>query len=67
MFNKTEMIQMKLGRNNRWQDRDGAGFTPVRPVRAILRNRRGKAVKGDKLISRSNRIIAMKATRMVTK
>ena len=67
MFNKTEMVQMKLGRNNRWQDRDGAGFTPVRPVKGLLRNRRSKAVKGDKLISRSSRIKAMKAARILTK
>jgi hypothetical protein len=66
VFNKTEMIQMKLGRNDRWQDRDGAGFTSGSPIGGKLQNRQSKAVKGGTLISGSNRRIAMKAAKALS-
>ena len=61
MFNKTETLQIRWGRNERWQDRTGAGFTSGRRRKPTLRNAQGKAVKGGKLISRSNREAARKA------
>jgi len=66
MFNKTEMIQMKLGRNDRWQDHGGAGFTSGSPIKGKLQNRQSKAVKGGKLISKSNRRTAMKAAKVLS-
>jgi hypothetical protein len=66
MFNKTEMLQIKLGRNDRWQDRAGAGFTSGSRVKGMLQNRQSKAVKSGNLISKSSRKAAMKAAKVLS-
>ena len=66
MFNKTEMLQIKWGRNDRWQDRAGAGFTSGSRGKGRLQNRQSKAVKGKRLISESNRRAAMKAAEILS-
>ena len=63
MFNKTEALQIKWGRNDRWQDRAGAGFTSGRRRKATLRSAQGEAVKGGRLISESNRKAAIEAAK----
>lgn len=65
MFNKTEMLQLELGRNDRWQDKAGGGFTSGSSVEGGLRTRRSNAIRGGRSISQSNRKAAMKAARLL--
>lgn len=65
MFNRTEALQIRWGRNDRWQDRAGVGFTSGPRRKATLVSGRGRAVKGGKLISKSNRKAAIEAARVV--
>ena len=66
MFNKTETLQIRWGRNDRWQDRAGAGFTSGPRRKGTLRNAQGDGVKGGKLISRSNRRAAVEAAKVLS-
>jgi hypothetical protein len=66
VFNKTEMLQIRWGRNDRWQDRAGAGFTSGSRGKVILQIRQDKGVKGGRLISKSSRKAAMKAAKVLS-
>jgi hypothetical protein len=54
MFNKTEKLQDKLGRNDRWKDRTGSEHSSLLYAH-VIRKSNGKLVKAKKIISNSNK------------